>query len=153
MASKPEKETKDALKPYTEMSDTTNEITIMTNSKRGKKGFENKMILVISMVSPILIKTALTLRLLLPGMSPGAFKKAPTATGNAYSKYPKKYITPKGTATPTPSRIPRSKLVLFKNNSSCLSFSFKQLFMFKNKVKVIVGEALSSKFILVGVQT
>jgi len=113
MDSKPEKETNDALKPYTEMSDTTNEITVMANNKKAKKGFKNKMMPVISMVSPMLIKTALTLRLLLPGMSPGAFKKAPTATGNAYSKYPKKYSTPKGTAIPTPSRIPRSKLVLF----------------------------------------
>lgn len=107
------------------MRDTTNEITVMANSKKGKKGFENKMMPVISIVSPMLIKTALTLRLLLPGMSPGAFKKAPTATDNANSKYPKKYITPKGTATPNPSRIPLSKLVLFKNNSNCLSFSFK----------------------------
>jgi len=128
MASKPEKETKDALKPYTEMSETTNEITVMATSKKGKKGFKNRVMLVINIVSPILIKTALTLRLLLPGMSPGAFKKAPTTTDIANSKYPKKYMTPKGTAIPTPSRIPLSKLVLFKNNSSCLSFSFKQFF-------------------------
>jgi len=37
MASKPEKETKDALKPYTEMSDTTNEITVMATSKKVRK--------------------------------------------------------------------------------------------------------------------
>jgi len=71
------------------------------------------VILVINIVSPILIKTALTLRLLLPGMSPGAFKKAPTTTDNANSKYPKKYMTPKGTAIPTPSRIPLSKIGTF----------------------------------------
>jgi hypothetical protein len=126
MESNPEKDTRDALKPYAEMSDTTNEMTVRVTSKRGKKGFENRMMTVMSIVNPILIKMALTFRLILPGMSPGAFKKAPTTTGNAYSKYPKKYSTAKGTAIPTPSRIPRSKLVLFRNNSSCLSFSFKQ---------------------------
>ncbi len=65
---------------------------------------------------------ALTLRLVLPGMSPGAFKKAPTTTAIANSKYPKRYSTARGTAIPNPIRIPRSKLELFKNNSNCLSF-------------------------------
>jgi hypothetical protein len=97
-------------------------------NRRGRKGFENRIMAVTTIVNPILIKMALTLRLTLPGMSPGAFKKAPTTRAGAYSKYPKKYIMAKGVVIPTPSRIPRSKLELFKNNSSCLSISFKQFY-------------------------
>jgi hypothetical protein len=38
------------------------------------KGFENSIIVVITIVSPILTKMAFTLRLILPGMSPGHLK-------------------------------------------------------------------------------
>ena len=86
IANKPEKETKEALKPYTEIRDTTNEITVRTNIKRGRKGFENRSIAVIIIVKPILIKMALILRLILPRISPGVFKTAPTTTAGAYSK-------------------------------------------------------------------
>ena len=102
-------------------------MTVIANNKRGRNGFENKIIAVITIINPILTKMALNLRLLLPGMSPGAFKKVPTTIAVAYSKYPKKYSRARGTAIPNPIRIPRSKLELFRNNSSCLSFSFKQL--------------------------
>ena len=81
-----------------------------------------------TIVNPILTKMALTLRFILPGMSPGAFKKVPTTTAGAYSKYPVKYSRAKGAVIPTPSRIPRSKLELFRNNSSCLNFSFNRFY-------------------------
>jgi hypothetical protein len=45
---------------------------------KGRKGFENSIIVVMTIVSPILTKMALTLRLI-PGMSPGHLK-APTTT-------------------------------------------------------------------------
>jgi hypothetical protein len=83
------------------------------------------MMVVMNIINPILIKIAITLCFMLPLISPGAFKKVPTTTAGAYSKYPRKYSTPKGTTIPTPSRIPRSKLVLFRNNSNCLNFSFR----------------------------
>lgn len=103
-------------------------MTTRAISRRSRKGFKNSIIAVITMLKPILIKIALTLRLMLPGMSPGAFKKVPTTTAGAYSKKPKKYKTPKGTIILKPSRIPRSKLELLRNNSSCLSFSFKGVY-------------------------
>jgi hypothetical protein len=128
MANKPEKDTKEALKPYTEIKDTKNEITASEINKKGKKGFEKRIIVVITIVSTALIKMAFTFRLILPGISPGAFKKAPTTTAGAYLKYPKKYSIVKGTTIATPSRIPRLKLELFKNNSICFSTSFKWIY-------------------------
>jgi hypothetical protein len=86
IANNPEKETKEALNPYTEISETPKAMTAMQSSKRGSMGFENKIRAVMMTLNPVLIKIALTLRFLLPGISPGAFKKAPTTTGSAYSK-------------------------------------------------------------------
>ena len=90
IANRPEKETKEALKPYTEIKETANETRASTNNKSGKIGFENRIKAVINMVKTMLIKIAYTFRFLLPAMSPGVFKNAPTTTAGAYSKYPKK---------------------------------------------------------------
>ena len=62
------------------------EIRISTVNKSGKKGLEKSTIAVITIVNPILISMALNLRLILPGMSLGAFKNVPIATAGAYSK-------------------------------------------------------------------
>ena len=67
---------------------------------------QNKMVAVISIVNAVLIKIALTLRFRLPGISPGAFKKAPIAMAGAYSKYPKKLRTTKGVITAKVNLIP-----------------------------------------------
>jgi hypothetical protein len=55
---------------------------VIAASTRGRKGFENSIIVVMTIVSPILTKMAFTLRLILPGMS-GA---KTTTTGRAYLK-------------------------------------------------------------------
>jgi hypothetical protein len=112
-------------------------MTISANNSSGRKNFENRIIVVTTIVNPILTKMALTLRLKLPGTSPGAFKKAPKATPGAYSKYPKKYNNARGKEIPIPILIPRSKRALLKNNSSCLSFSFKSVCDFILKVEYL----------------
>lgn len=61
-------------------------MTVIASNKRGKKGFANRIIIVMTIVNPILTKMALTLRFTLPGISPGAFIKAPMTTAGAYSK-------------------------------------------------------------------
>lgn len=129
MASKPDSDTSEALKPYTEIIDTKNEISARTTSSNGNIGFENKMIKVISIVNPILINMAFTLRFTLPGISPGALKKEPTAKAGAYSIKPNTYKTPKGITMLIPRRTPRSKSELFKNSSSCLNNCFKAVFV------------------------
>ena len=60
------------------------------HNRRGKKAFEKRMVAVISIVNPMLIKIAFTFRFVLPGISPGVFKTAPITTAGAYSKNPKK---------------------------------------------------------------
>ena len=124
------------------MRDTANVMIAITSKSNGRKGFENRIKVVITIVNPILIKMALTLRLKLPGISPGAFKKAPTTTAGAYSKYPKKYNTAKGSVIPIPIRSPRSNLELFRNNSSCFSFFFKWVYNLILKL----GELSSNSF-------
>jgi hypothetical protein len=69
---------------------------------------------------------ALTLRLLLPECRLAHLKKAPITTAGAYSKYPKDTAL-QGYSNPKSIRIP-VKLELFKNNSNCLSFSFKRVY-------------------------
>jgi hypothetical protein len=83
MDNRPENETKDALNPYTEISDTIKEMMARTAIKSPKNGFENKMMAVITIVNAILTKIALTLRFILPGISPGAFKNVPITTAGA----------------------------------------------------------------------
>ena len=96
----------------------------MDTNRSGYIGFENRIIAIISMVSALLINMAFTLRFKLPGISPGAFKKAPMIMAGAYCEYPKTYKTPKGVNIERVNRIPLEKLELFKNSSSCLKCSF-----------------------------
>ncbi len=99
-------------------------IAIKRNS-RGRNNFEDSKKVVIRMVNRILNKMEFTLSLKIQRKSHGAFKKAPTTNAGAYSKYPRKYNNTRGIVIPIPIRSPRSKLELFRNNSSCLSFFFK----------------------------
>lgn len=106
IANKPEKDTNEALNPYTEINDTEKDIITSAAIKSGNNGLENRMIAVINIVKPVLIKIALTFRFKLPGMSPGAFKNAPTTIAGANSKYPKKLRATKGTTTANVSLMP-----------------------------------------------
>jgi hypothetical protein len=100
---------------------------------KGRKGFENRIIAVITIVNPILTKMALTLRLLLPECRL-AHLKAPTTTAGAYSN------TLKDTAL---QEVQQSQIQYeflgkswsFKNNSNCLSFSFKRVYNLILKVE------------------
>jgi hypothetical protein len=58
IANKPEKETKDTLNHKQKVA-TQKVITVIAINKRGRKGFENRIIVVITIVSPILTKMAL----------------------------------------------------------------------------------------------
>ena len=58
------------------------------------------------MVKTILIKTPLTFRFKLPGISPGAFKKAPTTIAGANSEYPNSDRIANGVTTAKVSLIP-----------------------------------------------
>lgn len=83
MANSPEKDTNEALKPYTEIKDVAKEIIVIASNKNGKNGFKNRIMAVISTVNPMLIKMALTFRFKLPGISLGAFKNIPTIMAGA----------------------------------------------------------------------
>jgi len=128
IANKPEKDTKDALKPYTEIRDTKNEIRASATNKTGKNGFKNNIVAVITLVKTILIRMAFIFRFLLPGISPDEFKSTPTAIAGANSEYPKKYKIAKGIAMAIPNLIPRSKSVFFRNNLKSFSLFFKPFF-------------------------
>tara|TARA_R110002072_G_C7961262_1_gene533920 strand:+ start:2001 stop:2390 length:390 start_codon:yes stop_codon:yes gene_type:complete len=127
MASKPEKETKEALNPYTEMREIKNEIIAIANNRKTKNGFKNKMVAVMVLVKAMLIRIAFILRFLLPGISPDEFKSTPTATAGANSEYPTKYKIAKGIAMAVPNLIPRSKSVFFRNSFNSLSLFFNVL--------------------------
>ncbi|GHC62330.1 hypothetical protein GCM10008083_29320 [Ulvibacter litoralis] len=88
------------------MSEVQKEITAITPTRINVKGFKNKITVVISIVKPILIRIALTFLFKLPGISPGAFRKAPITMDGAYSKRPRKFKITKGATTAKLSLIP-----------------------------------------------
>src|SRR5690606_20130124 len=110
-------ERSEALKPYTEIREIKNESSVITTMSNKNMGLEKSTNKVTNIVRQMPIKMPLTLRFKLPGISAGAFKKAPITIDGAHSKCPKKFRVNNGLINATVSTMPLKKWAPFKNNS------------------------------------